>query len=93
MNHIKLLAIIMTGMILHAATLSAQEERDSVTIGGLVTDYDGNAIANCSVMFQNSKFDVLFHTETDNGGRYASPSPRDHTAAWALSTWRPTRIR
>lgn len=75
MNLIKLLAFV-AGTILHAATLTAQEMRDSVTIGGLVTDYDGNAIANCSVMFQNSNFDVLFHTETGDDGRYRITIPK-----------------
>lgn len=58
----------------------AQTERDSVTITGTVSDYDGKAIENCSVMFQNSNFDVLFETKTDKHGKYRINIPKGRYA-------------
>lgn len=52
------------------STINAQKQKDLVTITGKVSDYDGNPIGNCSVMFQNSNFDVLFETKTDEKGKY-----------------------
>lgn len=61
----------MLALLLCANSLTyGQTPKDSVTITGVVSDYDGNAIRNCSVMFQNSMFDVLFETKTDDEGQY-----------------------
>lgn len=45
----------MLALLLCANSLTyGQTLKDSVTIKGIVSDYDGNTIRNCSVMFQNS---------------------------------------
>ena len=54
----KLLSILVLFFCLNS-TINAQKQKDLVTITGKVSDYDGNPIGNCSVMFQNSNFDVL----------------------------------
>lgn len=56
--------------------LYAQTSTDSVLIDGIVSDYNGNCISNCSVMFQNSNFNVLFETKTDINGRYRITIPK-----------------
>lgn len=56
--------------------LYAQMPTDSVLINGIVSDYNGNCIGNCSVMFQNSNFDVLYETKTDINGRYLISIPK-----------------
>lgn len=58
------------------STINAQKQKDLVTITGKVSDYDGNPIGNCSVMFQNSNFDVLFETKTDENGTYQINIPK-----------------
>lgn len=58
------------------STISAQKQKDLVTITGKVSDYNGNPIDNCSVMFQNSNFDVLFETKTDEKGKYQINIPK-----------------
>lgn len=65
----KLLSILVLFFCL-SSTINAQKQKDLVTITGKVSDYDGNPIGNCSVMFQNSNFDALFETKTDENGRY-----------------------
>lgn len=54
----------------------AQETSDSVTISGFISDYNNNAINNCSVMFMNSNFDVLFETKSNNNGVYQIRIPK-----------------
>lgn len=58
------------------SNLYAQTSKDSVIINGLVSDYNGNAIDNCSVMFQNSKFDVLYQAKTNKSGEYKIKIPK-----------------
>lgn len=74
MNLIK--SFIFSALLLPAHVLYAQAQTDSVTISGRVTDYSGQAIGNCSVMFQNSNFDPLFETKTDKDGNYQIRIPK-----------------
>lgn len=53
----KLLSILVLFFCLNS-TINAQKQKDLVTITGKVSDYDGNPIGNCSVMFQNSNFSL-----------------------------------
>lgn len=62
--------VLLVVVLCLSVTASAQVTEDSVTIRGLVSDYEGNAIGNCLVMLQNSNFDVLFETRTDKNGMY-----------------------
>lgn len=71
----KLLSILVLFFCLNS-TINAQKQKDLVTITGKVSDYDGNPIGNCSVMFQNSNFDVLFETKTDENGTYQINIPK-----------------
>lgn len=71
----KLLSILLLLFCLNS-TISAQKQKDLVTITGKVSDYNGNPIDNCSVMFQNSNFDVLFETKTDEKGEYQINIPK-----------------
>lgn len=71
----KLLSILLLLFCLNS-TISAQKQKDLVTITGKVSDYNGNPIDNCSVMFQNSNFDVLFETKTDEKGKYQINIPK-----------------
>ena len=75
----KLLSILLLLFCLNS-TISAQKQKDLVTITGKVSDYNGNPIDNCSVMFQNSNFDVLFETKTDEKGKYQINIPKANTA-------------
>lgn len=74
-NTMKLLSILVLFFCLNS-TINAQKQKDLVTITGKVSDYDGNPIGNCSVMFQNSNFDVLFETKTDEKGKYQINIPK-----------------
>lgn len=71
----KLLSIFALIVCLNA-NIYAQKQNDSVTITGRVSDYNGNPIDNCSVMFQNSNFDVLFETKTNEKGKYQINIPK-----------------
>ena len=71
----KLLSILLLLFCLNS-TISAQKQKDLVTITGKVSDYNGNPIDNCSVMFQNSNFDALFETKTDEKGKYQINIPK-----------------
>lgn len=50
---------------------SAQTQSDSVTIRGVVTDYHDIPMNNCTVMIQNSRFNTLFETKTNEQGEYS----------------------
>lgn len=65
----KLLSILALFFYLNS-NVYAQIQKDLVTITGRVSDYKGNPIDNCSVMFQNSNFDVLYETKTDEKGKF-----------------------
>lgn len=69
-------AIAIVGLLLHATLASAQSPADSVTINGVVSDYEGNNIGNCSVMFLDPDFEVLTETKTDLEGRYSIKIPK-----------------
>ena len=75
MNLIKSL-ILLAGLLPACGVHAQQTQKDSVTISGHVSDYDGHAIGNCSVMFQNSNFDTLFETKTDKDGNYQIRIPK-----------------
>lgn len=71
----KLLSILALFFYLNS-NVYAQIQKDLVTITGRVSDYKGNPIDNCSVMFQNSNFDVLYETKTDEKGKYQIDIPK-----------------
>lgn len=71
----KLLSILALFFYLNS-NVYAQMQKDLVTITGRVSDYNGNPIDNCSVMFQNSNFDVLYETKTDEKGKYQIDIPK-----------------
>lgn len=71
----KLFSILTLLVCLNTNTY-AQKQNDLVTITGKVSDYNGKPIDNCSVMFQNSNFDVLFETKTDEKGVYQINIPK-----------------
>lgn len=71
----KLLSILALFFYLNS-NVYAQIRKDLVTITGRVSDYKGNPIDNCSVMFQNSNFDVLYETKTDEKGKYQIDIPK-----------------
>lgn len=71
----KLLSILALFFYLNS-NVYAQIQKNLVTITGRVSDYKGNTIDNCSVMFQNSNFDVLYETKTDEKGKYQIDIPK-----------------
>lgn len=71
----KLLSILAILFCLNT-NIYAQKQNDLVTITGRVSDYNGNPIDNCSVMFQNSNFDVLYETKTNEKGIYQINIPK-----------------
>lgn len=71
----KLLSILALFFYLNS-NVYAQIQKDLVTITGRVSDYNGNPVDNCSVMFQNSNFDVLYETKTDEKGKYQIDIPK-----------------
>ncbi len=59
-----------------AATAGHAQQRDSVTISGQVTDYDGRPIDSCSVMWQDPSFSDVLTVLTNREGRYTARIPK-----------------
>lgn len=69
--------ILILSIVLHY-NLSGQTAKDTVTISGHVTDYEGNPIKNCSVMWLDTNFDEIegLSVKTDNYGFYKIRIPK-----------------
>ena len=48
------------------------QQRDSVTIRGQVTDYNGQPIDSCSIFWQSPSFDDIKQAITDKNGYYTT---------------------
>ena len=68
--------IFTLATLLLSGNLLAQTPQDSVTIQGRVTDFDGNPIDSCSVMWQTPSFDSKMEVLTDSQGHYSARIPR-----------------
>lgn len=67
--------LFLLSLLLTAAAARAQS-RDSVTISGRVTDYEGRPISSCSVMWQDPSFNDIAVVQTDQEGRYTARIPK-----------------
>ena len=54
----------------------AQNDKDSVTISGQITDYNQQPIDSCSVFWQNCKFQSIAEAITDKDGFYSIRIPK-----------------
>ncbi len=54
------------------------QQRDSVTIRGQVTDYNGQPIDSCSIFWQSPSFDDIKQAITDKNGYYTTRIPIFH---------------
>ena len=52
------------------------QQRDSVTIRGQVTDYNGQPIDSCSIFWQSPSFDDIKQAITDKNGYYTTRIPK-----------------
>ena len=52
------------------------EGRDSVTVCGRVTDFDGTPIDSCDVIWQSPSFGAALRVQTDREGHYEARVPR-----------------
>ena len=56
------------------------QQRDSVTIRGQVTDYNGQPIDSCSIFWQSPSFDDIKQAITDKNGYYTTRIPKRRDA-------------
>ena len=69
------------------------QQRDSVTIRGQVTDYNGQPIDSCSIFWQSPSFDDIKQAITDKNGYYTTPVfLKENIKVWELSICLPTHI-
>lgn len=69
------------------------QQRDSVTIRGQVTDYNGQPIDSCSIFWQSPSFDDIKQAITDKNGYYTTRIPlKESIKVWELSICLPTHI-
>lgn len=52
------------------------QQRDSITIRGQVTDYNGQPIDSCSIFWQSPSFDDIKQAITDKNGYYTTRIPK-----------------
>ena len=69
------LKCILAALLL-GGNLFAQTPADSVTIRGTVSDFNGNPVENCTVMWQNPSFDDVIQVLTDSQGHYSTRIPK-----------------
>ena len=62
--------------LLLAATASRAQSRDSVTISGQVTDYEGRPQDSTTLVWQYKDFRVAAQAHTDSDGRYTARIPK-----------------
>lgn len=62
--------------LLSVAAGQAQQQADSVTICGRVTDYNGQPIDSCLIAWQSPSFSSIREAVTDRDGRYAICIPK-----------------
>lgn len=67
---------LITLWILIIPSISLGNPPDTLIIRGNVFDYGGNPIPNCSVAFNNSRFESNYETVTDSLGKYYLEVPR-----------------
>ena len=73
------------------------QQRDSVTIRGQVTDYNGQPIDSCSIFWQSPSFDDIKQAITDKNGYYTTRIPKGKYQKYGsyqyvyLPTYRKTR--
>ncbi len=63
-------------VLLFGGNLFAQTPKDSVTIQGIVTDFNSNPMDSCTVMWQNSAFGQVIEVLTDSQGHYSARIPK-----------------
>lgn len=67
--------LFLLSFLLAAAAAGAQC-RDSVTISGRVTDYEGRPQGNTTLLWQYEDFRIAAQTHTDSNGRYTARIPK-----------------
>lgn len=73
------------------------QQRDSITIRGQVTDYNGQPIDSCSIFWQSPSFDDIKQAITDKNGYYTTRIPKGKYQSMGainmstLPTYRKTR--
>lgn len=79
MKHIRFMkskvAVLILAAIFYLGNSFAQTTRDSVTISGTVTDYNGQPIDSCSIFWQNPSFGEVRQALTDRDGKYIARIP------------------
>lgn len=66
----KLKTFFIATFALLTSSLSAQTAQDSVTITGVVTDFNGTSLDSVSVVWQNRDFSIAAQGMTDKNGAY-----------------------
>ena len=79
--------------LLLGGNLFAQTPADSVTIQGTVSDFNGNPVDSCTVMWKSPSFRNVIQVMTDPKGIILPAFPRVSTKAWRLAEWMCTCIR
>ena len=72
----KLGFILTVSIFLFAPSGFAQSANDSVTVQGIVSDFEGNPVDSCSVMWKNSSFGNVVEVLTDSLGHYSARVPK-----------------
>ena len=62
--------------LLFGSNLFAQTPADSVTIQGTVTDFNGNPMNSCTVMWKAPSFRNIIQASTDAQGHYSARIPK-----------------
>ena len=68
------------------------QQRDSVTICGQVTDYNGQPIDSCSIFWQSPSFDDIKQAITDKTDTTPPVFLKESIKVWELSICLPTHI-
>ncbi len=64
------LKILILQVLFIALFLQTSAQEDSITISGVVTDYDGNLMDSCLIELFNANFRTAYETYTDKKGEY-----------------------
>lgn len=66
----------LTLLLILLCSVGYAQQKDSVTICGRVTDYNGQPIDSCSVFWQNASFNVVKEAITNADGQYTARIPK-----------------
>ena len=67
---------LLTLLLILLCSVGYAQQKDSVTIRGRVTDYNGQPIDSCSIFWQSSSFNILKEAITNADGQYTARIPK-----------------